>query len=238
MIVLATHHKSGTVLCRRVFGGNGISKILKREFHIIKANQMEFPQLKLGDFVHLTHASMDQILKIKELVTDVKIIHFVRQPRHMLCSSLQYAKKSSEKWLHIKRKEHSGKTLQEFLCSLSNKEGLIYLINNRSPNLRNMMEIQIKCNPYFVKLEELSWDTSLRVYYDLLRFLNIEGDELLMGLRIFCKHALWNTGISEHSTGGVQKLLPSYFDLDVENEFVHKFKKNSVEFEKKIYVSN
>ena len=92
MIVLATHHKSGTVLCRRVFGSNGISKVLKRNFHIIKANQMDFSDLKLGDIVHFTHASKDQILKIKELVTDVKIVHFVRQPRHMLCSSLQYAK--------------------------------------------------------------------------------------------------------------------------------------------------
>ena len=53
-----------------------------------------------------------------------------------------------------------------------------------------MLEIQIKCNPYFVRLEELSWDTSLRVYYDLLRFLNIEGEELLAGLKLFCKHAL------------------------------------------------
>ena len=195
MIILATHHKSGTVLCRRVFGEYGISKVLKRKFHIIKANQTEFPKLELGDIVHLTHASIDQISKIKELVTNVKIVHFVRQPRHMLCSSLQYAKTSNEKWLHIIRKEYGEKTLQEFLCSLSNKEGLIYLINNRSPNVRNMMEIQIKCNPYFVKLEELSWDTSLRVYYDLLRFLNIEGEELLAGLRLFCKHALWNTGI-------------------------------------------
>ena len=123
---------------------------------------------------------------------------------------------------YIKREEYGKKSLQEFLCSLNNKEGLIYLINNRSPNVKNI-KIQIN-NPYFVRLEELSWDTSLRVYYDLLRFLNIEGEELLAGLKLF-KHALWNTGIIAHSTGGVQKLLPDYFDFDVENEFLRNLEK-------------
>jgi len=75
-----------------------------------------------------------------------------------------------------------------------------------------------------VKLEEVSWDVSGRVYERLLRFLGFEGEQLRRAAEICGRHALWSmNGLPAHSRGGVGDEWRRLFTADLHAEFRELF---------------
>ncbi len=222
-IVLASHHKTGSVFLRKVF--EEFAKHVNMSFCFFDKGDKGPKKLDLlrYDIILLRHANIKQIEQIIDLNAKVKVAHAIRNPRAMLISSTLYHKDSTEKWLHVPRPSFQGKTFQEKINTLSIKDALLFQLEH-SKNIKDMLELKrylskntsIKSDCF--RLEDLSHDKSLLTYQKLLSFLDFEGFDLLKGIEICANNSLWYKKRAHSRTGASEELIPE-FDLDVEKKF-------------------
>ena len=227
-VVIACHHKSGTVLSRRIF--SKISKHLDTGFNSWGKNEKLFKKFSRVGFNVLTHSSISQLEKLSKLDSELKFVHLIRNPKAMLCSTALYHKTSDEKWLHLPKKQFDGKTYSEIINGLSIKEALKFELE-RNSNITEMIEVDefLKANSeidsYTVKLEDMSHDKTLKTYLELLLYLGFDGFDLLKAMDIMSKNSLWHKkNVSHQTLGATNKLIPE-FDKEIDKEFEKKYQK-------------
>src|SRR5215813_9352381 len=97
-VVVATHHKTGTVWMDGVF--KAIAHDLGAEYVDFRSQSGQFPDALRKPFILLNYDSdFREHADILER-DDVRILHLVRDPRDVLISAMHYHKKSNESWLH------------------------------------------------------------------------------------------------------------------------------------------
>lgn len=163
---------------------------------------------------HLSHASIQQL---SELPPKTQTIHFIRDPRGIILSSLRYHLKSNENWLHIKSSAYGEMSYQEKLKSLNSYcEQLVFEMENSSKdNIWQMFDIFESKSPEIlnVRLEEVSHDNEMRIYLKMGHHLGFRGRQLLQFINAACRSSLWfNTSLPSHATTGVKS-------IDFESEF-------------------
>src|SRR3979409_1439354 len=93
-IVVATHHKTGTVWMSSVF--KAISKALGASYIDFWSHYGRLDSLLKTPFVLFNHDSM--FLQHSDILVrdDVRVLHLIRDPRDVLISAMHYHKTSSE----------------------------------------------------------------------------------------------------------------------------------------------
>lgn len=122
-ILVGTHHKVLTVFMGRVF--RAYSLLSRRSFSMGMGDTLDYQRNVLLD--HHSHFNLDRFSE------PFILLHFVRDPRDVVVSSMRYHQVSDEDWLHIPRKEFGGRSYQDKIRSLTSaSQKLIFEMNQES----------------------------------------------------------------------------------------------------------
>lgn len=175
-VVIATHHKTGTVWM------DGVFKAIARDFGAQFINcRLQSPRSMAAlkaPFVLFNYdsdfAAYPEILERD----DVRIMHLIRDPRDVLISAMHYHRKSTEAWLHEPIPGYDRITYQAALRALPTKlEKYVFeLEHSTAGTIRDLLAWQYgRANCFEARYEALRQDTQLEYWRRITSFLGLRG---------------------------------------------------------------
>src|SRR5215475_255500 len=141
-IVVATHHKTGTVWMDGVF--KAIAGDVGAHYIDFRSQAHQLDEALDKPFILLNSDS-----KFREHAhildrDDVRVLHLVRDPRDVLISAMHYHKKSAESWLHEPIPGYDDVTYQRSLKALRTKfdQYLFEMEHSTASTLRDVLSWQ------------------------------------------------------------------------------------------------
>ena len=192
-LVVATHHKTGTVWMDGVF--KAIAGDLGARYVNFRSERG-----KLGDFDHEPFIIFSYDLDFRDFSSlldreDVKILHLIRDPRDVVISSMHYHKASRESWLHEPIPGYDNLTYQRALHNLPTKfaQYIFEMENSSASTLRDMVSWRYgRTNCFEARYEDLRQDTALVTWQRILTFLGLDAEEQAIGShRILAEQPFW-----------------------------------------------
>ncbi len=177
-IVVATHHKTGTVWMDGVF--KTIASDIGARYVDFRLQYDELTQALRSPFVLFNYDS--NFRDHADLLDrdDVRIMHLIRDPRDVLISAMHYHKKSAESWLHEPVPGYDGVTYQRQLKSLPTKfeQYVFEMEHSTAGTLRDMSRWQYdRANCFEARYEDLRQDASLTYWTEIAAFLGFDEAE-------------------------------------------------------------
>jgi hypothetical protein len=207
IMLVATHHKTGTVWMRKVFKRVAALHALR----FFAGKQTDLPS---DTDIFLQHASRFDLDALPRPA--YRGVHLIRDPRDIIVSACFYHQKSEEAWLHKPEDAFGGRTYQEEINSYESfDEKLSFEMQNASRHVINAIGSWNYDDPSFleVRYEDLIADADLRLFHEIFTFLGFPGRILPSTLAIAHDQSLFsgNTGTRRHIRSGVAKQWPQYF---------------------------
>jgi hypothetical protein len=226
-IVVATHHKTGTVWMDGVFkalaGDLGAQYInfrddkvrlkerLRRRF-ILFCYDSEF-----GEHTHILDHE------------DVRIVHLIRDPRDVVISAMHYHKASREGWLHEPLLGYDNLTYQRALQQLPTRlaQYVFEMDNSSSSTLRDMAAWRYgRANCFEARYETLRQDSGLVYWRKITDFLGLEAEEQAASCRRFWQNSLFG-GLprlgNRHVRSGAVEQWRREFTPELASAFLKRF---------------
>lgn len=224
-VVVATHHKTGTVWMAAVF--KAIAREIGARYVDFWANYDRLDRRLEPRFILFNHDSM--FLQHAQLLArdDVRILHVIRDPRDVVISATHYHKTSSESWLG--RTLLDGIGYQRKLVSLGSalQQYLYEMDNATSSTIDTMASWEYgRSNCLDVRYEDLRHDDSLAQWSRIAAFLGFEEAELELCRKCFWKHSLFggaNGRRSRHVRSGDVAQWKSEFTPELGRAFLDRF---------------
>ena len=177
-VVVATHHKTGTVWMDGVF--KGIAADLGVTYIDFKARYEQLSEALKPPFILLsTDSDFRDWTSLLER-EDVRILHLIRDPRDVVISAMHYHKKSNESWLHEPVPGYDDVTYQRRLKDLPNThQQYIYEMEHSSGGtVLDMLRWRYdRPNCFEARYEELRQDAELRYWRRITAFLGFDVAE-------------------------------------------------------------
>ena len=191
-LVVATHHKTGTVWMDGVF--KAIAGDLGARYVNFRSERG-----KLGDFDHEPFIIFSYDSDFRDFSSlldreDVKILHLIRDPRDVVISSMHYHKASRESWLHEPIPGYDNLTYQRALHNLPTKfaQYIFEMENSSASTLRDMVSWRYgRTNCFEARYEDLRQDTALVTWQRILTFLGLDAEEQAIGSQRFWQNSLF-----------------------------------------------
>ncbi len=200
-IVVATHHKAGTVYCLRVFG---------EICHELGLGFWDMESSRKPDPWHIAFHGNATLQRLQGALSEgCRLLHVVRHPKSLIVSGARYHLDAEEAWLDQPRRRFGGRSYRRALSEIDSEEGRLRfeMVNKAWDTIVEMVELEsasLGVDRMTVKLEDLSHDSSRRTYDEILSFMSFEGEIRTRGMARFVKHALWSMEkMPAHSRGGV-----------------------------------
>lgn len=174
MIVVATHHKTGTVLMNEIFGQ--VCRIKGWKFFY--GRQEDLPED--ADLFFQDHSRIDP----EALPAGFKGIHVIRHPMEVVVSGYRYHHKTCETWCSgIERVRFGEMTHQGYLKTLSQSEGITFeMVETGYRTINEMYDWDYEDDRFL----NLHLEAFAECYEDTLRqafaFLGFEEDAIRMFL--------------------------------------------------------
>jgi hypothetical protein len=214
-VVVATHHKTGTVWMDGVF--KGIAKDLGVACIDFKAQYSELDELLEKPFILLNTDSefgkYGSILDRK----DVRTLHVIRDPRDVVISAMHYHRHARESWLHEPVHAYDNCTYQHRLNGLpSRTQQYVYEMDHSSnATVKDMLKWQYgRTNCFEARYETLRSDGDLVYWHKVLTFLGFDGSELEIATRRFWQNSLF---------GGLPRLGNKHIRCGTVAQWRHEF---------------
>ena len=170
-LVVATHHKTGTVWMDGVF--KAIADDLGVQYAKLHSARRQVGDLDHGPFILFSYDSdFGDFASLLDR-EDVRILHLIRDPRDVVISAMHYHKASRESWLHESIPGYDNLSYQRALQSLPTKlaQYLFEMDNSSASTLRDMAGWHYgRANCFEARYEDLRQDTEL-VWQRILTFL-------------------------------------------------------------------
>ncbi len=191
-LVVATHHKTGTVWMDGVF--KAIAGDLGARYVNFRAERGQLRDLDHGPFILFNY---DSDFRDFESILDhenVKILHLIRDPRDVVISAMHYHKASRESWLHEPIPGYDNLSYQRALQSLPTKfaQYLFEMDNSSASTLRDMEKWHYgRSNCVEARYEDLRQDKQLVAWQRIMTFLGLDAEEQAIGRRRFWQNSLF-----------------------------------------------
>jgi len=226
-LVVATHHKTGTVWMDGVF--KAIAGDLGARYVNFRAEREQLSNLDHGPFILFSYDSdLGDFAPLLDR-EDVKILHLIRDPRDIVISAMHYHKASRESWLHEPIPGYDNLTYQRALQNLPTKfEQYIFEMDNSSAStLRDMEKWAYgRANCFEARYEDLRQDTQLVTWQRIMTFLGLDAEEQAIGSRRFWQNSLFG-GLSrlgnKHVRSGAVAQWRREFTPELAAAFLKRF---------------
>jgi hypothetical protein len=221
LIVVCTHHKTGTVWMANVF--RAVKKEFKRKLY--SGKQAELPPD--ADIFLQDHSKVD-LDALRKRGRPVRCVHIIRDPRDVVISGCFYHVKTTEKWANTPRAEFGGKNYREAISALPNDhEKLVFEMKHTGmKSISDMINWNYKDQDVFeARYEDLIDDTGYRVFRPMMEFLGFHGAELDKVLEIVHAHSLFGgadgstSGAKDHVRSGESRQWPKTFTAELKAAF-------------------
>jgi hypothetical protein len=191
-LVVATHHKTGTVWMDGVFkaiaGDLGVQYV---NFHSAPG---QLGSLDHGPFILFNYDSDFGDLASLLDREDVKILHLIRDPRDVVISAMHYHKGSRESWLHEPIPGYDNLSYQRALHKLPTKfaQYIFEMDNSSASTLRDMANWDYsRANCFEARYEDLRQDAQLVTWQRIMTFLGLDAEEQAIGNRRLWQNSLF-----------------------------------------------
>jgi hypothetical protein len=191
-VVVATHHKTGTVWMDGVF--KPMAADLGVRYVDFRAAQGQLKGLDHEPFILFNYDSDFGDFSSLLDREDVRILHLVRDPRDVVISAMHYHKASRESWLHEPIPGYDNLSYQRALQNLPTKfaQYIFEMDNSSASTLRDMARWQYgRASCFEARYEDLRQDTELVTWQRIMTFLGFDAEEQAIGNRRFWQNSLF-----------------------------------------------
>ena len=197
-VVVATHHKTGTVWMDGVF--KAIADDVGAQYVDFRSEYGRLEKVLQEPFILFNYDSdfRDHAHLLDR--DDVRILHLIRDPRDVLISAMHYHKKSAESWLHTPVPGYNNVTYQRRLRELPTRleQYVFEMEHSTAGTLRGVLGWQYgRANCFEARYEGLRQDTDLAYWTRIADFLGFDEAE-----RQSCRRRFWQNSLF----GGLQRL--------------------------------
>src|SRR5438034_97776 len=191
-VVVATHHKTGTVWMDGVF--KAIARDLGVQYVDFRSQYGRLDEALRGPFILLNYDS--NFREHAHLLNrdDVRVLHLVRDPRDVLISALHYHKESAESWLHEPVPGYNDVTYQRSLKALPTRfdQYLFEMEHSTASTLRDVLSWRYgRANCFEARYEDLRQDVELKYWRRISVFLGFNQKEQEICCRRFWQNSLF-----------------------------------------------
>ncbi len=185
MILIRTHHKTGTVWMLRVF--MGIADKLNLRFCNLQEGFIPSADLYLSP-----HAPFPNELT----EGNFRGLHLIRDPRDVVLSGMHYHRRSTEEWLCVPESEYGGLSYQEKLNSLDDDERLYFEMQYAGyATTRDMLDWDYDDSRFLeMRYEDLIGMSGRALFNEALRFIGFSRQDLDWGTEMFTQNSLFTMG--------------------------------------------
>jgi hypothetical protein len=221
LIVICTHHKTGTVWMGDICRG------LKKEFGLKMHNGLQQALPPEADIFIQDHSRVDMIaLRGKNPARPVRCVHIIRDPRDVVISGCFYHVKTTEKWANKPKPEYGGKTYREAISALPDDQAkLVFeMEHTAAKTIRDMLAWNYQDKDCLeIRYEDIINDSEFRVFRPMMQFLGFEGAELDRALEIVQANSLFGGAKKEtsdvHVRSGESRQWRKTFTPELKAEF-------------------
>lgn len=221
LIVVCTHHKTGTVWMADIF------RAVKKEYKLKLHNGLQQALPPDADIFLQDHSKVDMIaLRGRFPDRGVRCVHIIRDPRDVIISGCFYHVKTTEKWANNPKPEFNGKTYREAISALPDDfSKLVFEMQHTgAKTIRDMLAWNYQDKDVLeVKYEDIINDKDFKVFRPMVKFLGFEGAEMDRVLEIINDHSLFGGAKKEggdvHVRSGESKQWRKLFTPELKAEF-------------------
>jgi len=226
-VVVATHHKTGTVWMSSVF--TAIAKGLGAGFVDFWSHHDRLDRVLKTPFILFNYDSI--FLQHSDVLNraDVRILHLIRDPRDVLISATHYHRTSKEAWLHQAAPGRQNVGYQDKLNAFTDPldRFLFELENSSGSTIEDMLDWRYdRANCLEVRYEGLRLDHSMALWSQIVDFLGFDAAEQDFCRECFWKHSLFGEAAganSGHVRSGDVAQWKREFTPELAQAFVERF---------------
>lgn len=226
-VVVATHHKTGTVWMDCVF--KAIAGDIGVRYVNFRSQYGQMTEVMKAPFVLFNYDSdFREYAHILER-DDVRVLHLIRDPRDVLISAMHYHRKSTETWLHEAIPGYDNITYQRKLRSLATKfeQYVFEMENSTASTLRDLLKWQYgRDNCFEARYEDLRQDTRMNHWQEIAAFLGFDQAE-----QKICNQRFWQNSLfggltrfgNRHVRSGEVAQWKREFTIELAYAFLRRF---------------
>jgi hypothetical protein len=191
-LVVATHHKTGTVWMDGVF--KTIASDLGARYVNFRSERGQLSDLDHEPFILFSYDSNFGDFSSVLDRENVKILHLIRDPRDVVISAMHYHKASRETWLHEPIPGYDNLSYQRALQKLPTKfaQYIFEMDNSSASTLRDMASWHYgRANCFEARYEDLRQDTQFVTWRRIMTFFGFDAGEQAIGSRRFWQNSLF-----------------------------------------------
>jgi hypothetical protein len=226
-VIVATHHKTGTVWMDGVF--KAIADDVGAKYIDFRSEYARLDEVLEEPFILFNYDS--EFRDYAHLLDreDVRIMHLIRDPRDVLISAMHYHKKSTESWLHTPVPGYNNVTYQRRLRELKTRfeQYVFEMEHSTAGTLRGMLAWKYdRANCFEARYEGLRQDLDLAYWTRIAEFLGFDETE-----RQACRLRFWQNSLfgglprlgNKHVRSGDIGQWKREFDRDLAYSFIDHF---------------
>lgn len=221
LIVICTHHKTGTVWMADIF------RAIRKEFKLKLHSGLQQGLTNEHDIFLQDHSKVDLIaLRGRNPARGVRCVHIIRDPRDVVISGAFYHVKTTEKWANNPKEALGGKTYRETIAALPDDEARLKfeMGHTAAKTIRDMVAWNYQDKDCLeLKYEDIIDDSEFKVFRPMMQFLGFAGADLERVLEIVRDHSLFGgakkEGADVHVRSGESKQWKKLFTPDLKAEF-------------------
>ena len=226
-VIVATHHKTGTVWMDGVF--KAIADDVGAKYIDFRSEYARLDEVLEEPFILFNYDSEFRDYAHILDREDVRIMHLIRDPRDVLISAMHYHKKSTESWLHTPVPGYNNVTYQRRLRELKTRfeQYVFEMEHSTAGTLRGMLAWKYdRANCFEARYEGLRQDLDLACWTRIAEFLGFDETE-----RQSCRLRFWQNSLfgglprlgNKHVRSGDIGQWKREFDRDLAYSFIDHF---------------